>query len=123
MHEIIGAPEIADQVQGLGPAGQHRLGALVHRQPADLADLELAADARGALQDGHARAAAREQARRRQARDARPDDHDMGGAHASNDPRYLPRTRQHPRPARPRPPGVIWARPLRGLIAIRPRER
>ena len=45
--------ELADQVDALGPAREHRLGADVDGEPGDLGGAQLAADLRGSLQEQH----------------------------------------------------------------------
>ncbi|CAM5665847.1 hypothetical protein STENM327S_06883 [Streptomyces tendae] len=51
--EAVGESRRAGQADGLGAAGQHRLGAEVDADSGDLAGQQLAADAAGRLQDGH----------------------------------------------------------------------
>ena len=74
------------QPGALGAAGEQRLRALIHRDPGDLADAELAAEPRRAFQHGDPARGLAEEERRGQPGDAPADDHDMrlpGIAHRS----------------------------------------
>lgn len=112
VHEVVAAAEFGDQVEALGAAGEHRLGALVHGEAGDLADPQLAADPRRALEDGHPHAGAGEKARGGEPRDPASDDDGMGRAHVSS----LPDARQDCAPARVHgghggataSPGGVW---------------
>ncbi len=79
-------PRRGGQPGALGAAGEQRLSALIHHDPGDLADAELAAEPGRAFQHGHPARGLAEEERRGQPGDASADDHDMrlpGIAHRS----------------------------------------
>src|SRR5690606_8332097 len=80
VHQLVAEPGGLRQLPALGPGGEHRLGALVHRDAGHLGDPQLAADPVGALEHGDPHPVAAvppEVPGRGEARDAPADDRDV----------------------------------------------
>ena len=95
-----GQPQLARQVDALGPAGQHRLGPDVDAHSRDVGAAELAAEGRARLEEDDVVVGA-EQVRRRQPGD--PASHDHDPAHARTVTIRSPREPRRPPAPRPSP--------------------
>ena len=93
-------PELAGQVDALGPPVEHRLGADVDEHAADLGPAQLAAGLGSGLEHGDLVAAQSQEVGRGQPRDPAPDDHD-------SHPVSLSDATRRPRTA---PTGCWWGR-------------